>query len=397
MIFLKFLPRTWAEINIDNLEHNYRVIRSMLSDDVKYYAVVKADAYGHGAKYVIPEMQKFGVDGFAVSNIQEAMQIRELGIEKDILILGYTPPELAKMLYDNNISQAVFDYDYAENLSKYATENGVEIKAHIKIDTGMGRIGFVHRNFDDNTAIKEITDVCNFDGINPVGVFMHFCTSDKDGDENGEFTDFQYSLFADALNKLKTNGVEFKIKHCCNSAATLNNKKYHMNAVRPGIIMYGLEPSNAFRDFADLKPSMKLKSVVSMVKTIHKDDSISYGRTFVSDKEVKVATIPVGYADGYPRSLSNKGYVLINGEKANIVGRICMDQMIVDVTNISDVHSGSEVILFGEDGLTVEEFSSMCDTINYETVCVVGKRVPRVYIKNGKIIGQLNYVYNGKL
>ena len=394
---MKFLPRTWAEIDIDCLKHNYEVIRSMVGENVKYYAVVKADAYGHGAQIVAPEMEKFGADGFAVSNIQEAMQLRELGISKSILILGYTPPELANVLAENDISQAVFDFEYAQSLSKCAVDDGVSVKGHIKIDTGMGRIGFVHRSIDDNTAIDEISKVSKLDGITLEGAFMHFASSDKDGDSNGDFTKKQYTLFCDALDKLEKQGITFKIRHCCNSAATLNNKEYHLDAVRPGIIMYGMEPSHDFDGFADLKPAMKLKSVVSMVKTIKPGDTVSYGRTFVADKEIRVATIPVGYADGYPRQLSNKGYVMIYGKRAPIIGRVCMDQMLVDVTGIEGVESGSRVLLFGAKDLTIEEFSAMCGTINYETVCVVGKRVPRVYIKDGKVIGQLNYVYNGEL
>ena len=394
---MEYLPRTWAEIDIDRLHHNYKVIRNAIGDKVKYYAIVKADAYGHGVKYVVPEMEKFGVDGFAVSNIEEAMQLRTLGIKKDILILGYTPPQLAKALADNSITQALFNSEYAHSLSKEAAHAGVKVRVHIKIDTGMGRIGFVHRDRGDDTAVREIRDVCSLQGIIPEGAFMHFASSDKDGDKTGEFTREQYGLFCDILEKLRKIGITFKIKHCCNSAATLGDPDYHMDAVRPGIIMYGMAPSPDFEGVADLLPAMKLKSVVSMVKTIEKGDCVSYGRTFTAEHEMKVATIPVGYADGYPRNLSNHGYVLIHGQKAPIVGRVCMDQMIVDVSGIDDVRSGTQVVLFGEKGLSIEEFSALCGTINYETVCVVGKRVPRVYIKDGKIIGQLNYVYNGKL
>lgn len=394
---MDFLPRTWAEIDIDCLKHNYNIIRTLIGDNVKYYAVVKADAYGHGAKFVVPEMEKFGADGFAVSNIQEALQLRKLGIESDILILGYTPPELAQILCDNNISQTVFDYDYATALSECASSAERKVNVHIKIDTGMGRIGFVHRKKDDDTALLQILKTCKLANLNAVGAFMHFASSDKDGDKNGEFTSGQFELFNDLLVKLKSNGVDFKIRHCCNSAATLTLSQYHLDAVRPGIIMYGMNPSKEVSGIANLKTAMKLKSVVSMIKTVHKGDSVSYGRTFIADSDRVIATIPVGYADGYPRSLSNRGYVLINGKKANIVGRVCMDQMIVDVTDIPNVKSGSEVILFGDEKLTIDDFASLCGTINYEIVCVVGKRVPRVYIKNGKIIGQLNYVYNGQL
>ena len=227
------------------------------------------------------------------------------------------------------------------------------------------------------------------------GIFTHFATSDYDNDENGEHTKMQFKLFTDVINKLLANGIEIPLRHCSNSAATLDKPEYHLDMVRPGIIMYGLNPSSYFTKY-DLRPAFKLKSVVSLIKEIEPGDAVSYGRTFTADKKMKVATIPVGYADGYSRLLSNKGYVLINGKKANILGRICMDQCIVDITDIDNVSVGDKVLLFGDDGLTTDDYSKLCGTINYETVCLVGKRVPRVYYKNGKEVSILNMIYNQK-
>lgn len=390
-----FLSRTWADIDLDNIKHNYELIRSKLSPDAKFMAVVKADAYGHGAKVIARELQDLGADWFAVSNIEEALQLRHFGIHKPILILGYTPPHLAKTLSENNISQALLDKDYAKSLATQAKTDNVTIKVHVKIDTGMGRIGFYHHDKDDDTAINEIFDSLHNDFLLSEGIFTHFATADFDNDENGEHTKRQYELFADCIEKLGKKGINFDLRHCSNSAATLEYPQYHLDMVRPGIIMYGLNPSSHFEKF-DLKPVFTLKSVISLIKDIKKDDCVSYGRTFTADKKLRVATIPVGYADGYSRSLSNKGYVVINGKKANILGRVCMDQMIVDISGIENVNVGDEVLLFGGYGISTDEYSALCGTINYETVCLVGKRVPRVYYKNGEEQEVVNFIYNNK-
>ena len=390
-----FLSRTWADINLDNIKHNYELIRSQLNPKTKFMAVVKADAYGHGAKVISKELQNLGADWFAVSNIEEALQLRNFGISKPILILGYTPANLVKALSENDISQALLDEDYAEMLSKYAEKENVKVKVHVKIDTGMSRIGFYHHDSNDNTALFKIKKALDSKQLIREGIFTHFATADFDNDENGEHTKKQYLLFIDCIKKLKDEGIEFELKHCCNSAGTLKYSEYHLDMVRPGIILYGLNPSSCFDSF-DLKPAFMLKSIISMIKEINAGDCVSYGRTFTADKKLKVATIPVGYADGYSRSLSNKGYVVINGRRANILGRVCMDQMIVDVTDIEKIKVGDEVLLFGDKEISIDEYSSLCKTINYETVCLVGKRVPRVYYKDGKEQEVVNFIYNQK-
>lgn len=390
-----FLSRTWAEINLDNIMHNYRLIRNSISQNTKFMAVVKADAYGHGAKVISKELQDLGADWFAVSNIEEALQLRHFGIVKPILILGYTPPSLAKKLSENNISQALLDKDYAKKLSAQAEIDNVKIKVHIKIDTGMSRIGFYHHDKNDNSAVLDICESLDNKYLISEGVFTHFATADFDNDENGEHTKKQFELFTDCIDKLGEKGINFEIRHCANSAATLEYPQYQLDMVRPGIILYGLNPSSYFENY-DLRPAFTLKSVISLIKYIKKDDCVSYGRTFTADRDLKVATVPVGYADGYSRSLSDKGYVIINGKKAKILGRVCMDQMIVDVSEIDKINVGDEVLLFGGKGLSTDEFSSLCGTINYETVCLVGKRVPRVYYKNGKEQEIVNFIYNQK-
>ena len=393
---VNYLKRTWAKVSLDEIRHNFRLIKNQLDDNVKIMSVVKADAYGHGAKFVAPMLDKLGTDWFAVSNIEEALQLRELSINKPILILGYTPPFMADILSDNNISQALLNKDYANELNKEAEKLGKCVKVHIKIDTGMSRIGFVHHNVNESESLNDILSI-NRSNLDFEGIFTHFASSDTDGDESGEFTNKQFNLFCDIIEKLKNNNIHFRLHHCCNSAATLNNKNMHLDMVRPGIILYGLNPSSYFDNKFNLHPAMTLKSVVSMTKKVKANESVSYGRTFVADKDITVATIPVGYADGYPRLLSNNGYVIINGQKAKIIGRVCMDQMLVDISGIDNVTSGTEVLLFGNDGenlLPIDDFARLCNTINYEIVCLIGKRVTRVFIEDGKETSTLNYVYN---
>lgn len=382
------IRRTWAEINLDALIHNLNVVKSKTNG--KIIAVVKADAYGHGATVVASFLEQNGVDSFAVSNIDEALELRRDGINKPILILGYTPANCAEMLAENSIVQAVFSTEYADALNAAAREANVILNCHLKLDTGMGRIGFDCRSADQN-GISEASRCLSLSNLLFNGVFTHFAAADLSGDETGEFTKNQYSLFVNAVSALQKNGLNAEYIHCSNSAATMLSPEFSLTANRAGIILYGLTPSDELDFGKELIPVMSFKSTVSMVKTIKRGESVSYGRTFTADKAMTVATVPVGYADGFRRNLSNKGYVLINGEKADIIGRVCMDQMVVDVTNIDSVKMGDEVLLFGKD-LPVEVPASLCETINYEMVCAVSRRVPRVYIKGGKILQTVSYI-----
>ena len=370
----KFLRRTWAEIDTAALVDNFKKIKSTAKSAV--CAVVKANAYGHDVDIVAPLLQNFGADFFAVSNIEEAIELRNLKITKPILILGYTPSEFATELQKHDISQCVYSLEYARELSNAAVKSNAKLKIHLKLDTGMSRIGFDCRN-DDLSGINDAITSAKLDGFVLEGVFTHFAFSDRNENQEDGFTDQQYSRFNLAVNKLKENGIVPKICHCCNSGALCLDDDKHLDMCRAGIILYGLTPSHDLTLAQSFTPVMELKSVVSQVKSIRKGDTISYGRTFTAQSDMTIATVSAGYADGYPRLLSGKGYVIINGHRANIVGRVCMDQFCVDVTNIPNVKRDDEVLLWGKE-LPVEELAEMIGTINYELVCGVSSRVIRI-------------------
>lgn len=372
---MEFLHRTWAEIDLDALIHNFEIIKQK-ANGAKIYSVVKADAYGHGLEDVVKTLSDCGTDAFAVSNIEEALEVRKIDKNAPVLILGYTPHSFAKVLAENDITQAVYSLSLAEKLSESAKKNNVKVKFHLKIDTGMGRIGFDCRN-DDIAAREEILKVLELDNLVFDGVFTHFASSDKDGDEDFSFTKVQIARFNKTVDIIKEAGFSPRVCHCCNSAA-LFSEESRFDACRPGIILYGLSPME--NDDTPFIPVMTLKSVVSFVKTVKKGETISYGRTFTAKNDMKIATVTAGYGDGYPRSLSNKGYVLINGQKAQIVGRVCMDQFCVDVTDMDSVTEGDEVILFGKE-LPTGELAKIANTIHYEIVCGISKRVPRIVLK----------------
>lgn len=377
---MEFLHRTWAEIDTSALIHNFDIIKSE-ADGAYIMAVVKADCYGHSAKLIAPLLDKAGADAFAVSNIDEAMKLREYGIKKPVLILGYTPANAAELLYENDITQCVFSPEYARALSESAVTGGFKLKIHIKIDSGMGRIGFDCRD-SELSGIEDAIAAARLPGFILDGIFTHFCVSDRTAEEEDGFTDLQFSRFTAAVTRFKEAGLNPRVCHCCNSAALCLDKNKHLDMCRPGIILYGLTPAYGLELKEDFIPVMTVKSVVSMVKAVKKGTCVSYGKTFTAQKDMKIATVTAGYADGYPRALSNKGRVIIRGKSANIIGRICMDQMSVDVTDIEDVKQGDEVILFGKE-LPVEEIAEKCGTINYEITCGISQRVPRIPI-NGR-------------
>ncbi len=372
----KFLRRCWAEIDTNALIHNFNIIKSTAK--VPVCAVVKADAYGHGVDIVAPILQNLGADSFAVSNIEEAIQLRTSGITKPILILGYTPTEYVCELNKHDISQCVYSLDYAKELSNEATKSSNNVKIHLKLDTGMSRIGFDCRDNNLN-GINDALNAAKLDGFILEGVFTHFAVSDRNELQEDRFTDEQYNRFSQAIDFLKSNGLNPKFSHCCNSAALCQDDDKHFDMCRAGIILYGLTPSSDLTLPQDFIPVMSFKSVISQVKQIRKGDTVSYGRTFKATKDMTVATVSAGYADGYPRLLSNKGYVLINGCRANIIGRICMDQFCVDVSEIDNVKRGDEVLLWGKE-LPIEIPADIIGTINYELVCGVSSRVNRIKI-----------------
>ena len=382
------IKRTWVEVALDAIEHNFKAIRAHIGDS-EICCVVKADGYGHGANKLAELYSKLGADFFAVSNIDEALELRFSGIKEPVLILGYTPVTLVDKLAQFNITQVVYSLEYATLLSEQAVKTGVSVDIHIKIDTGMSRIGFMCQDFPrDDASLDEIEKVCALTNLNPCGIMAHFAVSDE-GEEGREYTLKQLNALKYTVDELKKRGLEFSLVHHANSGAVEYYKDAHLSMVRAGIILYGLAPNPAVDAAIDLKPAMTFKTQIAHVKTLCKDSSVSYGRTFVAQKDMVVATVPVGYADGYFRDFSNEGYMLVNGKKARILGRVCMDQTIIDVTDIENVKIGTEVIIFsdGENGApTASSLAELANTINYEIICAVSKRVPRVYMRNGKVV-----------
>ncbi|MEQ8155098.1 MAG: alanine racemase [Clostridiaceae bacterium] len=378
----------WAEVNLNSLEHNMKEIKKHAKDK-KIYAVVKADAYGHGALDVAPVFLASGATALAVAVITEAMELRRSGVKAPILILGYTPLTFGRQIAEYDIEQTVYDLDYARELSRIAQKENKKVKIHIALDTGMGRIGLL----PDETGLNSVREMRKLPNIILEGIFSHFSTADE---EDKSYSEYQLKVFNDFVSKLEAEGIKFNVKHLSNSAAIMDLPQAHFDGVRPGIIMYGYYPSDeVLKDKLDLKPALTLKTNIVHVKTLPKGMYISYGRKFITDRESVIATLPIGYADGYTRALSNKGKVIINGKLAPVVGRVCMDQLMVDVTDAGEVKVGDEAILLGEQGNTkfnADDLAKILDTINYEIICMIGRRVPRVYIKNGEIVKIRNYM-----
>lgn len=392
---MDYLHRTWATINLDNIVHNYKEIKKTLEPDCLTMAVVKADAYGHGDGYVSRALETAGVDWFAVSNINEAVSLRKQNIAHPILILGYTPPELGTMLAKLNLTQTVYSVEYAKSLADAAQTAGVCINCHVKVDTGMSRIGFFAQHGHEQDAADQIANVCNLSALNCSGIFTHFACADEFASDSRAYTQKQFASFTKTNELLKQQGIEFSIRHCCNSAAALEYPQMHLDMVRLGVVLYGLTPSPEFFGKADLRPVMSLYTVVTMVKELECGVSISYGRRYTTDNTKKIASIAVGYADGYRRNLSNGGTVLVRGKYAPITGSVCMDQMMIDVTEIEGVKTGDEVTLVGESAgnkITLDDFAKCNKTINYEESCLIGRRVPRVYWQDGKEIAAVDYI-----
>jgi len=384
------LNRAWAEINLDNIAHNVREIRRITNKRAELMGVVKADAYGHGVMEVTKTLLENGVTSLAVSMLDEAIQLRKNGINVPILILSYTDPARAEEIILNNVTQTVFSHDLAEALSKAAVKLDKRAKIHIKIDTGMTRVGFA----PGYSAVKDVVRISKLPGIIIEGLFTHFASADE---KDSEYTLMQFERFMSICTELNRIGILIPIRHVANSAAVIQFPQMHLNMVRPGIILYGMYPSEEVdRSRINLKPAMELKANVILVKDVEEGTSISYGRIFTTNRKSRIATIPIGYADGYTRLLSNKGKVLINGQVAPIVGRICMDQCMIDVTDVrGEVKVGDEVTLIGAQGenrITAEDVADQIGTINYEVTCVIGKRIPRVYLKDGRIVKVLNYL-----
>lgn len=394
--------RTWAEIDLDALENNYKTLRSEISPSTKMCCVVKADGYGHGAIELSKLYERLGADWLAVSNVEEALQLREAGIKTSILVLGYTPPEAAAFLAQYNVSQCVMSREYGELLALEAERARAKVKIHIKLDTGMGRIGFSCKAREDlsesaemqKRSIKEICDVCRMNGLVPEGIFTHFSSADE-GEEGDEYTADQLNRFNTVVGELKNLGVEFELRHAAASSAILDHPEAELDMVRAGIVLYGISPSDSIRkSTAALVPAMKLKTVVLQVKELLMGEYVSYGRTYQADQRRTVATLPIGYADGFLRRNSKIGTELeICGRRATLIGRVCMDQCVIDISDIDDVKVGDEVTVFGGI-ITVEELARLNRTIPYEIFCGLSKRIPRVYLKGGEVASIDDHIFN---
>ncbi|MBN1045216.1 MULTISPECIES: alanine racemase [Clostridium] len=384
----KIMRPVWAEIDLDAIAYNMRNIKK-LAQNKDVIAVVKADCYGHGALDVVPTLLENGASRLAVAVLTEAIELRNNNITAPIMILGYTPEYLFEEVVNYDIEQTVYDLEYAKKLSHLAIKFNKKAKIHIAIDTGMGRIGFI----PNEKAIRDIKKIYNLKGLDVIGIFTHFSTSDE---TDKEYTNEQFNKFTSFIDMLSKVGVKIPIKHISNSGAIIDMPKTYLDSVRAGIILYGYYPSDEInKDNIKLKPALTLKASLTRVQELDINSYISYGKTFKTERKSIIATLPIGYADGYSRLLAPGAKVIINGKFAPIIGRICMDQCMIDVTDIDDIHVGDEVIILGEDGnlkLTANDLAKSMGTINYEILCMLKYRIPRVYMKNGKIFNVRNYL-----
>ncbi|MDD3959238.1 MAG: alanine racemase [Oscillospiraceae bacterium] len=386
---LNFPSRSWAEIDMDALAHNMREIRRITAPECEIAAVVKADAYGHGAIQVAEVLLSNGASRLAVSMVDEAIELRRSGITVPILVLGHTDARRITEVIGAELEQTVFSVEFARALSEQASAANRTIKIHIKIDTGMNRVGFL----PSEPSFGEILEISRMPGIFIEGIFSHLAVADTDDDY---FTGEQFRIFTEVLETLEKRGVKAHVRHICNSAGILRFPEMHLDMVRAGLIMYGMIPPGCPSPFTkvDLRPAMSLKSAVVLVKKLEPGETVSYGRRFTTERESVIATIPIGYADGYARKLSNRSSALVHGHRVPVVGIVCMDMCMLDVTDSGEpVLIGDEAVLFGKQRingkdfyLSVDEIADLSDTINYEITCLVGKRVPRAYVSNGEII-----------
>ena len=390
---LESYQRVWAEVDLDAIWENMVHMKENIAEKTKILAVIKTDGYGHGGVPIAKMLEQLDfMFGYAAATYEEAHVLREAGVKKPILILGYTFPYCYEELIREEIRPAVYRRDTVEELVAAAAKVGQKAKVHIKVDTGMGRIGIT----PDEEGLEFVRFLMGHPELEVEGIFTHFAKSDEE-DKTSAY--HQLALFQNFIDRIQTElGLTIPVKHCSNSAAILEMPQANMDMVRAGITTYGLYPSEEVsKDIVPLRAAMSLYSHIVYCKTIHAGQSVSYGGLFTAQKDTRVATIPVGYGDGYPRSLSGKGYVLIRGKKAPILGRVCMDQFMVDVSEIPGVMEGDKVTLLGVDGterITAEELGELSGRFNYEFVCDLGKRIPRVYIQHGEITEVRDYFEN---
>ena len=391
---MKTLKRTWADISLDDLEYNYHSIRSRLPSGTRYLGVMKADAYGHGAVPVSRALADLGAEYLAVSNLEEAVQLRRGEIRLPILILGYTPPEYAENMIYLDITQEVHSLDYAKELDASLAGTNYILNVHLKLDTGMTRIGFFA--YDNERTLDELKQVAALPHLRIEGVFMHFCVADSIAEEDVTFTRLQFRRFTDMLSAMEGAGIRPEIRHCCNSGATILYPEYALDMVRPGIITYGNAPSEELEGAISLRPMMSLHSMIAQVRTVPAGTDISYGRLYRTKEATRVAVLPIGYADGLSRLLTGKASFYLHGTMVPVIGRICMDMCMLDVSAVPDAKPGDIVTIFGydEDGTLVpcERLAAAQGTINYELLCQISKRIPRICHRGDKTEQILQYI-----
>lgn len=379
----------WAEVNLDNLAHNIKEVRKHTKEDALVTAVVKANGYGHGSVEIARTFLENGADRLAVAILTEAIELRKSNITEPILVLGYTPPVQYHKVLEYDLIQTIYNYEEAKILSKKATEENKTVVIHLKIDSGMGRLGFL----PTPEAIEDIINISKLPNVFIEGIYTHFAKADE---RDKSHVNGQFGKYTEFVNNLEEQGLNIPIKHVSNSAAIIDLPEFNLDMVRGGIMIYGYYPSDEVsKEDIKLKPAMTLKAKISNLKTVEKGTGISYGQIFITEKQSKIGTIPIGYADGFTRLLTGKAEVYIKGKRVKVVGKICMDQCMIDLSDIEDVKIGDEVVIFGyEEELYphVDELAKKIDTINYEIICMVGRRIPRVYIKNSEIIKIKDYL-----
>ena len=385
------LRRTWAEIDLDALAHNYQQARRRIGPHVKYLGVVKADAYGHGAIQIARKLEQLGADYLAVSSLDEAKELRHGGIQAPILILGHTPPAMVPQLIEYRITQAVSALAKAREYSAAAAACGGTLKVHIKVDTGMSRLGFLVRGGHFDTGVDSIAAACALPGLEAEGIFTHFAVSDEDDADSEAYTREQFAVFTRVLDALAERGRTFAIRHCANSGALARYPEMYLDMVRPGIALYGV---GADAERLDLQPVMSLKSSISTIKIFDPDTDISYGRTFHTRERTRIGVLPIGYADGFFRGLSNRMSVMTAQGPAPQRGRICMDMSMVDLTGLPEVKVGDEVEIFGR-RQKVDDLAAVLGTIPYELTCAVSRRVPRLYLEGGSVVERSLHLLEG--
>ena len=377
------LKRTWAEINLDHLAYNYQKIREHIGENTKFLGVVKADAYGHGSVRIAEKLQELGADYLAVSSIDEAMELRFNGITMPILILGHTPREQVDRLICFNITQAVTCESKAVEYSEEAVKYGSPLKIHIKVDTGMSRLGYICEGNYFEHGVEGIVRACRMPGLEAEGIFTHFAVSDEAGEECVAYTRHQFRLFTDVISQVEKEwGRKFALRHCANTGATAVYPETWLDMVRPGLLLYGY---GEFAAKLGLKGVMSMKTTVSTIKIYPAGTKVSYGGLYTTEKTTRMGVLPYGYADGFLRCLSNRCSLMTSQGLAPQRGRICMDMCMIDLTDKPQVVVGSEIEIFGEHN-SVDEMAALAGTIPYELVCAVSKRVHRIYIENGEVV-----------